>query len=64
MGNGKFTVSLDVENNIISLCSNCHNRLHYGKDIDEILCSLYENRKEVLIKAGIEITYDELKKLY
>ena len=27
----QFDVSLDVEENIISICSNCHNEIHYGK---------------------------------
>ena len=31
-----FNVSLDVEENIVSLCSNCHNQLHYGRDLEEI----------------------------
>lgn len=26
----KFKVSLDVEANIVSLCSTCHNHIHYG----------------------------------
>ena len=59
-----FSVSWDVENNIVSLCSNCHNQIHYGIDIDSILQPLYEQRKELLKKVGIEITYDELKKYY
>ena len=32
----RFCVSLDVENNIVSLCSNCHNRIHYGADADRL----------------------------
>lgn len=59
-----FSVSLDVENNIVSLCSNCHNQIHYGIEIDSILKPLYEQRKELLKKVGIEATYDELKKYY
>ena len=59
-----FDASLDVEENIVSLCSNCHNHLHYGRDIDEMLSSLYEQRKELLEKIDIKITYDQLKTYY
>lgn len=33
----RFDVSLDVEENIVSLCSNCHNQIHYGKGADELI---------------------------
>lgn len=59
-----FDVSLDVEENIVSLCSNCHNQLHYGKDFKEILESLYKERKDMLATVGIFITYDELVGMY
>lgn len=60
----RFGVSLDVENNIVSLCSNCHNRIHYGADADRLLELLYTQRKEELEKAGINLSIDELKNLY
>lgn len=60
----KFDVSLDVEENIVSLCSTCHNQLHYGKDIEIILEPLYNSRQTLLAKAGIVITYNELLKMY
>jgi len=56
--------SLDVPANIVSLCSNCHNHLHYGKDIRELLLALYNERKERLKKAGLDITFDELLSFY
>lgn len=59
-----FNVSLDVENNIVSLCSNCHNQIHYGSNIDSILKPLFEQRKGILKLVGIEISYDLLKKYY
>lgn len=59
-----FGVSLDVENNVVSLCSNCHNQIHYGMDIDSILKPLYEQRKELLEKIGIHISFDKLKIYY
>lgn len=60
----RFEVSLDVEENIVSLCSNCHNQLHYGKDYEELLKDLYNKRKVYLARAGIEVTFEELKKMY
>ncbi|MEG0834822.1 MAG: HNH endonuclease [Christensenellaceae bacterium] len=57
-------VNLDVENNIVSLCSNCHNKLHYGKDIKEDLQKLYEERKELLGVCGITVSFDELSAMY
>lgn len=60
----EFDVSLDVEENIVSLCSNCHNQLHYGEDYEELLWTLYQSRKELLEKAGIVITFERLKKMY
>ena len=32
-----FEYSLDVEANVVSLCPNCHRRLHYGDDVSELL---------------------------
>ena len=59
-----FNVSLDVEENIVSLCSNCHNLLHYGRDFKDILEKLYNERKEDLNKVGIDITFEQLLNMY
>ncbi len=59
-----FDVSLDIEENIISLCSTCHNQLHYGKDIHQILEKIYNMRKDLLRNVGIEISFDELLAMY
>lgn len=60
----KFENSLDVEANIISLCSNCHNEIHYGRNYKKLIEKLYNERKEKLELAGIYISLDELYKLY
>ena len=57
-------IDLDREQNVISLCSNCHNWLHYGDDIDKILKPLFEKRKGLLEAIGIAITYEQLKSYY
>lgn len=59
-----FDVSLDVEENIVSLCSNCHNQIHYGKDAGVILRYLYEKRKEMLKSVGINISFEKLLLMY
>lgn len=60
----EFEVSLDVEENIVSLCSNCHNHIHYGKDADILIKHLYEERKTILESAGIKITLGRLLSMY
>jgi Zn-finger protein len=57
-------IDLDREQNVVSLCSNCHNWLHYGDDIDVILRPLYEKRKTLLKAIGADITYEQLKSYY
>lgn len=60
----RFQVSLDVEENIVSLCSNCHNLLHYGQGAEELLKKLYMERREALEQVGISITFEELLEMY
>lgn len=60
----KFDTSLDIPENIVSLCSNCHNEIHYGKNADELIKKLFDERKEKLKQAGIEITIDKLLDMY
>jgi hypothetical protein len=59
-----FEVSLDVEENIVSLCSNCHNEIHYGKYADRLIRRLYQIRKDDLHNVGIDITEEQLLELY
>lgn len=56
--------SLDTEANIVSLCSNCHNCIHYGKDAPTLLKKLLKNRQSRLAAIGININDTELIKLY
>lgn len=60
----KFEFSLDTEENLVSLCSHCHNLLHYGDNPTELLKKLYDKRKNLLELCGINITFDELIKMY
>ena len=60
----KFKVSLDIEENIICLCSNCHNEIHYGKQAKELVEQLYFKRKDLLKSVGIDISLKELLEMY
>lgn len=62
-----FEYSLDMEENIVSLCSHCHNLLHYGKIEDKIviLKKLFINRQDALKKIGLKLNnFNELLKYY
>jgi len=61
----QFFYSLDVEANIVSLCSHCHNEIHYGTNYKILLHRLFEERKELLKECGIELkNIDELYQMY
>lgn len=59
-----FEKSLDHRANIVALCSNCHNEIHYGKYRNRIIEELYKKRKDELEKAGISVDLETLKKYY
>ena len=50
-----FENSLDVEANIVSLCSTCHNKIHYGQGIEGLIRTLWELRKDQIRAAGIGV---------
>lgn len=57
-----FPYSLDIEANIVSLCSLCHDEIHHGINYKELIDKLYEQRKDDLKKCGIEI--EDINMLY
>ena len=59
-----FEKSLDVEANIVCLCSNCHNEIHYGKYAVRLIKPLFENRKKELIASEIDIDIHDLIDMY
>jgi 5-methylcytosine-specific restriction protein A len=50
--------SLDVEENIISLCCNCHKQIHLGQGYEDMLKNIL--RKKVIKKVGIDISLENL----
>lgn len=64
---GYFGVNLDREQNIFSLCSNCHNQIHYGtkNDVRELVSKLFLSREqEICSILGRTITLEELYQIY
>lgn len=56
----EFEEDIDIEENIVSLCSSCHNEIHYGKDADRIIEKLFNQRRDALLSRGVYITLDRL----
>lgn len=61
-----FDYSVDVMENIVSLCSHCHNLLHYGRFEDKkpILKKLYNERIDALRACGLDLTLEKLESYY
>lgn len=59
-----FKYSLDVEPNIISLCSYCHDEIHYGINNTFLITKLYYERIEELKKVGLDIDLETLFLFY
>lgn len=59
-----FDISLDVEENIISLCCNCHKQIHLGQGYEDMLEKIYTERKELLKKVGVDISLENLIHYY
>jgi 5-methylcytosine-specific restriction enzyme A len=61
-----FDASLDIEENICSLCCICHRCLHFGSDEERnvILEELYRQRFTLLKKVGLDISLEKLKEYY
>ena len=60
----EFEYSLDIEENIVSLCSNCHNEIHYGKNNKELITALYNKREKLLKAKKIDISLEKLLSYY
>ena len=61
-----FRCRVDVEENIVSLCSHCHNLLHYGRveDKEDVIRKLYDERIQGLIRSGLELSFEQLMSYY
>lgn len=59
-------ISLDQVENVVSLCPNCHAKIHFGseEEIITMLTLLYENRRKRLESCDIYITLEKLIEFY
>jgi 5-methylcytosine-specific restriction enzyme A len=59
-------VNLDVPENIVALCPNCHRTIHYSEKTIRIenLETLYKRRHVQLSKVEIRVTLSELARMY
>ena len=59
-------IDLDSPKNIVSLCSECHNILHYGAKTlaSNLLKVLFSKRNADLESLGISLKFKDLKKMY
>lgn len=56
--------SIDREENVVSLCSNCHNAIHYGQDAKKLVERLFADRNNHLKEIGVEVTLDQVLEMY
>ncbi len=63
---GEFDCSIDVPDNIISLCPNCHRAFHNSEDTlkKELLLKFFNSRKQGLASRGIQINLSKLLEYY
>ncbi|QXB95978.1 HNH endonuclease signature motif containing protein [Aeromonas sp. FDAARGOS 1406] len=59
-----FEISLDVEENIISLCCNCHKKIHLGQGFEDMLEKIYAEREGLLKTVDIDISIADLIQFY
>lgn len=62
----QFEYSLDVPENIVALCPNCHRQIHQAifEEKDELIKFLYQDRQKVLEKRGLPIDLSQLETMY
>lgn len=62
----EFDNSLDVSGNIISLCPNCHRKIHHGifQEKKIIIQKFFNERKEILKEFGLYISLENLLEKY
>jgi hypothetical protein len=61
-----FEYDIDIPENILCLCPNCHRKIHLAENIArrEILTKAYNKRKNKLVNRGINIDFNKLANFY
>lgn len=65
--NKNFTIQdIDILENTVCLCSNCHRKIHYGEYEErfKMLKYLYDKNRHNLFRRRINISFEELKEIY
>ena len=57
-------VNIDIPENIVPLCSNCHNLIHYGVKYQSLVIELFKKRQADLASIGLKISQQELLDMY
>lgn len=57
-------IPIDIEENVVALCSNCHSEIHYGKNRDKIIKKLFNEREQLLKDKEIYISLSKLLSYY
>ncbi|MFE0341675.1 MrcB family domain-containing protein [Priestia megaterium] len=62
----QFDYSIDVPENIVSLCPNCHRKIHKASKTQkkEMIHKLFTSREQGLIKRGIVTTQEHIESFY
>lgn len=63
---GEFKNSIDIPENIISLCPNCHSEFHYSKNENKaiLIKKFFQKRKILLHERGVHLTEKKLLEYY
>ncbi len=63
---GAFEYDIDVPENIMSLCPNCHKKIHLSEDIakGDILKKAYDMKRNHLLERGVDIDSKTLFEIY
>lgn len=61
-----YTNTIDFAGNLVALCPTCHRLLHHAtvEEKKKILLKLFEDRKKIYLKYGIEISFTQLLRYY
>lgn len=54
----RFEVSIDVAENMVSLCPSCHREIHNGRDAEKMIGEIYYQRKRLLNNKQIVLKND------
>lgn len=60
------SINIDCVENLVSLCPNCHRASHYGSNSvkRDLLSNLYNKKENDYQKIGLQISFEDLLKMY